>query len=156
MAPPSVWGPPTWNMFHTFIENIKEEHFETVGQPLFYHIKQICQYLPCPECSSHATAFLSKVEIRKMKSKNDMRNLFYVFHNVVNKRKNKPLQNVEHLEIYSNRCIIEAFNSFVAVYNTKGNMNQLSESFQRKMILNNFKKWVMIHINCFTVKNCYH
>ena len=61
MSPPEVWGPPIWTLFHTLVEKINERHHHLIYQQLFNIIKQICTYLPCPECSIDAVIFLSKV-----------------------------------------------------------------------------------------------
>jgi len=139
---PNQWGPPTWTMFHTFIEKIKEDSFKEIGPQLFSHIFRICGYLPCPDCSKHATAFLSKVPSKALSTKMEMKNTFYVFHNVVNKRKNKPLHNYENMEKYKSNNIFNCFNNFVSIYHTKGNMKLLTETFQRQLIIADFKKWI--------------
>jgi hypothetical protein len=66
MSPPEVWGPPIWTLFHTLIERINERYYHLIYQQLFNIIKQICTYLPCPECSTDAVIFLSKVKIQTL------------------------------------------------------------------------------------------
>ncbi len=148
---PNEWGPPTWTMFHTFIEKMKEESFSLIGPQLFSYIFRICTYLPCPECSQHAKKFLSNVNPAGLKTKDDMRNLFFVFHNIVNKRKNKHMFNLENLEKYKSIGLVASFKSFSEVYHTKGNMNLIAESFQRKMILDSFTQWLKINIIHFNL-----
>ena len=145
----SVWGPPTWILFHTLTEKLSDEGFNNVGLSLFNYIKRICNNLPCPDCAQHATQFLSKVNISNIKSKTDLKNLIYIFHNMVNKRKNKPMYNVNDLEKYKNINTIEKYNNFVAHFKTKGNMKLLADSFQRRILLNDFKKWMMFNIKFF-------
>ena len=41
-------------------------------------------------------------------------------------------------------------NRFLSVYNTKGNMQLLTESFQRELIIADFKKWFFLNIKGFT------
>ena len=149
MSPPSVWGPPIWLLFHTLAEKIHEDQYNKLIPTLFMFIKRICMYLPCPECSQHATTFLSKVKPEHISNKNDFKNMFFVFHNSVNKRKNKSQFNYCDLERYKHLNIIFAFNNFITVYNTKGNMRLLAESFQRHMIIKNFKKWLVDNIDHF-------
>ena len=50
-----VWGNNIWYLFHTIAYKIKEDEFNNIKQDLFYIVKTICQNLPCPECSEHAT-----------------------------------------------------------------------------------------------------
>ena len=45
-----------------------------------------------------------------------------------------------------------AFNNFAKVYNTKGNMKMLTESFQRQLLIKDFKNWLIKNIRCFKHK----
>jgi len=143
------WGPPVWTLFHCLADKIKEEKFRELGPQLFLLLKKICSNLPCPDCSMHATLFLSKVNFNYIKTKEDFKNMIYIFHNMVNKRKNKPMFNVTDLTVYSNINLINAFNKFVDVYHTHGNMKLLADSFQRKLIVKDIKSWVMKNYNNF-------
>jgi len=149
MTQPSIWGPPIWTLFHTLIEKIKEENFKNIYMELFNHIKRICSYLPCPDCSQHATLFLSKVKYEHISNKNDFKNMLYVFHNKVNIRKQKKLLPYSELNKYKNYNILAVYNKFVTVYNTKGNMKMLTESFQRQFVIKSFKEWLIKNISNF-------
>jgi hypothetical protein len=149
MTKPEIWGPPTWTFFHVLIDHVNETHFESIKQHLFMVIKRICTFLPCPECSSHASHFLNKINITAMKSKQQMINTFYIFHNMVNKRKNKNLYPFLSLQVYKQIPLFIAFHQFLKVYNTKGNMNLLMESFQRQLIIKDVKKWLYSNIHHF-------
>jgi hypothetical protein len=149
MTQPTVWGPPIWTLFHTLIEKIKEEHFKEIYIDLFHFIKQICKYLPCPDCSQHATSFLSKIKPEHISNKNDFKNMLYVFHNKVNVRKQKQIFQYSEMNKYTNLNIITVYNKFISVYNNKGNMKMLTESFQRQFIIKNFKEWIIKNIHCF-------
>ena len=146
---PNKWGPPTWMLFHTLAEKIKEEKFSQIAVPLFSLIKKICSVLPCPECSMHATQFLSRVQFQYIKTKTDFKLLFYAFHNIVNIRKKKPLFNVANLNSYANVNLVSAYNGFVSVNNTRGNMKLLADSFQRNLIMKEFKNWFIANFNNF-------
>ena len=148
MSPPEIWGPPVWILFHTLVGNINENHKHLFSQ-LFGFIKRICLYLPCPECSSDATIFLSKVKPENVLTKNDLINTIYIFHNYVNTKKKKKLFNYGNINIYKTKNFIDVLNNFAKVYNTKGNMKLLAESFQRKLILTDFKKWINQNIKSF-------
>jgi hypothetical protein len=146
---PNNWGPPIWMLFHTLAEKIKEDKFSDIGPQVFYMKKRVCTTLPCPECSMHATTFLSRIDFSGIKTKTDFKHILYIFHNAVNKRKNKPLFNVLDIANYATSNLILAFNNFVSVYNTRGNMKLLAESFQRKLIMREFRKWFMLNIQHF-------
>ena len=142
MSPPEVWGPPIWTLFHTLIEKINEKYHHIIYQQLFNIIKQICTYLPCPECSTDAVIFLSKIKIQTLNTKVNFKNMIYLFHNYVNKKKHKPLFNYTNINIYKGKNLVNVIKNFLNVYNTKGNMKLLTQSFQRQMVINNFRKWV--------------
>jgi len=145
----NVWGPPTWVLFHTLIEKLSDEGYSKIGLALFGYIRRICNNLPCPDCAQHATAFLSKVNISTLKTKTDLRNMMYIFHNVVNKRKNKPMYNVNEVEKYKNNNLVEKYNTFIATFKTKGNMKLLADSLQRKFLIIDFKKWILVNFHYF-------
>jgi hypothetical protein len=73
---------------HTLAAKLKESSFNIIGPHLIRILIQICNNLPCPECSQHAKIFWSKVNINNLKNKSDLINILFVFHNVVNKKKN--------------------------------------------------------------------
>ena len=149
--PPEEWGPPVWSLFHCLAEKIKEESFPIIGKSLFGIIYKISCFLPCPECSQHAKSFLAKINLSNIKNKNDFKIMLYIFHNAVNKRKNKPLYNYGNVsKLYACRNLINVYNNFIRVYQTNGNMSLLTESFQRKLIITSFKKWITTNIRHFT------
>jgi hypothetical protein len=143
---PTVWGPPIWTLFHTLAEKVKEDKFNPVGLQLFAFIKKICRYLPCPDCSEHATTFLSKINNSNLKSRKDLINMLYFFHNTVNTRKKKPIHNPPVLLKYKEIGVIQAYNNFISVYKTKGNMKLLADTFQRQIIISDFKKWLISNL----------
>ena len=145
----NVWGPPTWILFHTLIAKLTDDGFNTIGLQLFNYIKRICNNLPCPDCAQHATQFLSRVNMATIKTKDDLRNTMYIFHNMVNKRKKKPMYHVNDLEKYKSNNSVEKYNNFIMHFKTKGNMKLLADSFQRKLLVNDFKKWLMTNIRFF-------
>jgi len=146
---PNNWGPPIWMLFHSLAEKIKEDKFSEVGPQLFSMIKKVCTSLPCPDCSMHATAFMSRVNFSTVSTKTEFKHMLYIFHNVVNRRKNKPLFNVLGIANYSTTNLVVAFNNFVRVYQTRGNMKLLADSFQRNLILRDFRKWFMANFKNF-------
>jgi len=153
MSPPEVWGPPIWTFFHKLAENVNENHFNKLKIDLFSYIKRICSFLPCPECSRDASLFLGKININKIDNKTEFKKLIYIFHNYVNSKKRKPMYNYSNINIYKKYDMIHVFNNFMRAYNTHGNMNLLTESFQRKLVITDFKKWFLQNIKCFLIFN---
>ena len=145
----SVWGPSTWIFFHTIAEKIKEESFPVVGVQLFSFIKRICHFLPCPDCTGHAKKFLGTITPNSFKTKENLINYLYIFHNNVNIRKNKPQYSTTDLKKYESSDLINTYNTFVKVYNTKGDLRMLTDTFHRTRLLTEFRQWLMTNIRHF-------
>ena len=145
----NLWGPACWTLFHTLAEKIKEDHYPIIGQQLFSQILLIAQNLPCKDCSDHAKIFLSKINPNNLRSKNDLKNMLYVFHHNVNMRKQKLSCKYEELESYKHKNLINVFNNFASTYHTNGNMQLIADNFHRQRILSGFKRWIMQNISHF-------
>lgn len=145
MSPPEVWGPPVWNFLHTLVEKVNENSFNNIKNSLFLIIKKICLHLPCPECSQHANYFFMKVNINKIHSKSEFKHMLYVFHNAVNKRKRKQVFNYNNMERYKYMTIPNTYNHFINVYNTKGNLNLIMESFRRSFVIKELQTWLKLN-----------
>ena len=150
MSPINIWGPTTWTFLHTIVEKMNENDFTRLGTQLFLLIKSICSVLPCPECSQHATQFLATIKQKDIATKTDFKNMIYLFHNAVSSRKKKPLFNHVNIGMYSKIPLQIAFNNFVKVFNTKGNMRLLAESFQRGLVVRNVKNFIILNNKCFS------
>ena len=138
---PETWGPPIWTLFHTLAEKINEQAYPHLCGKMFLMIKMICNNLPCPYCATDATLYLNKISLANLKTKQQFKDMIYLFHNYVNKKKNKQLFNYAHIPVYNKYNLILVTNNFIKVYHTRGNMQQLSESFQRQIALKSFKRW---------------
>jgi hypothetical protein len=149
MSPPEVWGPPVWRLFHTLIEKMNPNAYTHVINSMFNMIVAICKFLPCPECSADASNFLAKIDLKNYKTKDEFKNMLYLFHNYVNAKKRKPLYNYANMPKYNNLNIVHVINDFIAKYNTKGNMKLLSESFHRTFVVKEFIKWFKRHSRAF-------
>ena len=148
---PSQWGPPTWIFIHTLVAKIKDDQFPAIGQQVISHIIQICMFLPCPECSIHAKQFWANVNTKNIKTKQDIINLIFVFHNSVNKRRGiRPFRYVD-LQYYNTLNLIETFNNFARSFNTNGNMKLLTESFHRGRLLQILRVWLMSNLASFNL-----
>ena len=152
MSPPNKWGPVTWILFHSLVESIEDDKFSQVYRQFFNLIKNMCSVLPCPTCSQHATIYLSRLTDAHINTKERMRNMLYIFHNTINARNKKKGFFVEDLEKYKNANIVECFNNCIREFNTKGNMNQLTESFHRKARVALFRKWLVTAISARIVR----
>ena len=142
------WGNTVWLLFHTLAEKIKPE-FTSELPTLVSHITGICNNLPCPDCADHAKKFWSQVKISNIKSKIDLINILFVFHNTINRRKQLQLFKYESLAYYKSQNLINSFNIFARNFNTKGNMKLLTESFHRSRFLIFLRTWVIANITHF-------
>jgi len=136
---------------HTLAAKIKENSFPIIGQKLILVLIQICNNLPCPECAQHARQFWNKVNTANISNKNDLINLLFVFHNMVNKRKQYPPFKYDNLKYYETRNVIQTYNIFSRNFTTRGNMNLINESFHRNMMLASLRSWLMGNISHFNI-----
>ena len=149
MSPPEVWGPAVWILFHTLIEKMNPDVYPYVIRSMFGAIVRICRFLPCPDCSRDASNFLAKINLKDYKTKDEFKNMMYLFHNWVNAKKRKPLFNYAKINMYANLHLPFVINNFIAKYNTKGNMKLLAESFQRSLVVKDFINWFTYHSKAF-------
>jgi hypothetical protein len=150
MSPISKWGPSTWTFFHVLAEQINESKYIELHQKLLTLLKRICAYLPCPECSKHATDFLSKITPEQISNKMDFKGMLYTFHNLVNKRNHKFKFQFENLTTYKNTNLKISFVNFVNTYNTKGDMNTVSDTMHRKIVINELQLFLSQNYMHFT------
>jgi hypothetical protein len=146
---PTTWGPSTWIFMHTLCAKVKEDSFPIIGQNLIVLLIQICNHLPCPDCAEHAKSFWKNVKTSNIKTKKDLIDLLYVFHNSVNQRKQYKAFKYEDLSYYNGRKVVETYNAFSRNFHTKGNMNLINESFRRNMFLGNLRNWIMANLKHF-------
>jgi len=85
------WGEPTWFLFHTLAHKIKDEFFHEKKMEILNTISLICANLPCPNCANHATEYMKNINFYAIQTKQDLKNMLFQFHNVVNQRKGVPV-----------------------------------------------------------------
>jgi len=128
-----IWGSSVWNLFHTIAHKIKEDKFLFHKSNIIYIIENICNTLPCPECSKDATAMLKKVDFAQINSKADFKLLMFNFHNAINTKLKKPLFDFNELDDKFSKANIDAiYNNLNIIYTSNSNVPQLmSSSFHR-------------------------
>lgn len=94
------WGPITWFFLHTFSEKIHEYAFQKNRILYLNLLYNLCSNLPCPTCSNHAKYYLNSNNFKNINSKNELRIFFWNFHNNVNMRLNKNIQDRSILKMY--------------------------------------------------------
>ena len=113
------WAPPTWIFFHTFAAKVNKQFFEANRDQCLSIIKMACSCLPCPECTRHATHFLATVNGNTIKTKEDLIEMLFVFHNSVNRRLGKSQFTKASLIMYNNYRIDVALVNFINGYSSK-------------------------------------
>ena len=145
------WGEAIWFLFHTTAEKIKDEHFQSKKYEMINIVKAICTNLPCPKCTDHATAYMKKLNIESIKTKQDWKDFLYKFHNEVNARKNFP--EFPHSELdtkYQKANTVKVINYFLSVYREKsGNVQMIATEMSRMRILRNAQQWFINNLSCF-------
>jgi len=146
------WGEPTWFLFHTLSEKIKDESFASLKPELIQLIYSICTNLPCPDCSNHAKAYLDKINFNMIQNKEQLINMFFVFHNSVNNRKGYPLFKYDELrEKYSKAITINIIQNFLVTFSQKNkNVHMIANDMYRKRILNTITGWFDKNIQSFS------
>lgn len=139
------WAHPTWTFFHTFAAKINKIFFETNRDQCLKLIKMICSCLPCPECTQHATRFMNTINSQNVKTKEDLINMLFTFHNVVNKRLGKRQFPKTSLVSYNNYrmdiVLINFLNGFAGKYGSiMGGM--ISTLGKRKSIAKGIQIWM--------------
>jgi hypothetical protein len=152
MPPLAVWGPIIWKFFHTLSQKIKDESYPIISVQLFTWLRSICKTLPCPECSQHATSILNRIIIQNIKTKQEFCMFMATFHNIVNKRKQKQIFDGSYgmlTSVYGNENLIHRYNKFMAVFQESSGVKLQTDSFYRKIVATNFKKWLLANISHF-------
>ena len=136
----NVWGPATWNLFHTISIKIKDEHFINKRPLIIKIIKNIVFNLPCPDCKEHGIKIFRNITYDNFKTKNDLINFLFNFHNLVNynTRKNKSEFNI--LQKYKAMHLINVINNFYIIFNKHHyNSNLLLMQFNKNNMMKEFK-----------------
>lgn len=139
-----TWGEPTWYLFHTLAEKVDEQYFNELKDKLITLITRICNNLPCPDCSLHASNYLSGVNFFNIKTKEDLKRMLWQFHNSVNNRKNYDLFTYDELnKKYSQAQTMNIIKNFFYHFSKKQYNIRLSmENMTRRTILKDLQTWL--------------
>jgi len=131
--------------------HIKEDHpnFERAKNQFITFSFRIATNLPCPECSQHATAYLSKINPQMIKTKYDLKMLYINFHNAVNIRKDKPIFTIEEADAkYKNANVKLIIEYFFQIYGKKTvNVKLMVNNFHKDILLSEFRTWTIQNIS---------
>tara|TARA_Y100000992_G_C21270523_1_gene496534 strand:+ start:2292 stop:2747 length:456 start_codon:yes stop_codon:yes gene_type:complete len=138
----SEWGNITWILFHSLIEQLKEDSPNKIIKETFLNIKQICNNLPCPYCRDHAMSYLNKYKKYNFDTKDKLKIFFYTFHNTVNVKLKKKVVEINILNKYKNVNLNNILNSFKYIYLKRQQTKMLLYSFHRKMAVEKFLNFI--------------
>ena len=80
------WGNAYWDLFHTVSYKLNNDRKAT---ELYNYFITLCSILPCPICREHALKYLSKIKKNSINNRERLIDLFFNFHNDVNKNLKK-------------------------------------------------------------------
>jgi uncharacterized membrane protein YheB (UPF0754 family) len=147
----SYWGKPTWYLFHTLAEKVKEEMFLQIKNEMFNIINIICINLPCPICANHAKKYMEDINPATIKTKQQFKEMLFHFHNSVNLRKNYPPLPLEQLDvIYSRANLSNIIQHFLLHFRDKSrNIRMISNEMYRNMVVKQVSNWLSKHAPYF-------
>ena len=147
----NTWGNYVWIFFHTFAHIIGEQKFIKHKSNILELIRRICNNLPCPECANDATIYLQRFNLEKnINSKSDLKKFFHYFHNVINKKLNKPEFDINKLdEEYSKLDFNVIYANLMKVFTTKinGPKSMMMHNFKRNTSFNKIENILLIIMN---------
>lgn len=148
--PKMKWGRPVWTFFHVTAQKIKPEYFNLVIKDYLQFILLICGTLPCPICSNHASEYMRAINLNNIRSRDDLIQLFFNFHNVVNQRKGYPVLQKEQIPKYETANTIVAVKDFMRAYEDKSrSVKLMADDLARSRISTQFKNWINKNIQYF-------
>lgn len=138
-----LWGEPTWLLFHTLAEKIKETEFTRLRQELLGFILKICNNLPCPTCAQHATQYMNSVNFNNIQTKEQLKLFLFAFHNSINKRKDYELFHVNGLSKYNDAVTLNIIRNFFYHFSKRTyNVRMAVDNMHRQKMLKEFQTWL--------------
>jgi hypothetical protein len=145
-----IWGMPTWYLFHTLAEKVKDEHFEEIRVELLDIISSICNILPCPICRDHAKEYLKQINFHAITNRDKLKWMLFEFHNIVNRKKDIPSFPFEGLQKYETANLKSIIYHFMHVYSLKSyNVKFIADEIYKNNILQKIKGWLQTHVQYF-------
>ena len=145
------WGAPTWALFHSIPEKLSDKKFGENKTSIIQLIMTICNNLPCPSCSKHATQYMRKVNFNAIHTTEDLKKMLYLFHNSVNERKKYAEFPYDDLTgKYSSLDFNQVVNKFMFHFQQKVYaMNLIAQQISRQKQVVIVKKWFLDNMHLF-------
>ncbi len=150
VLPKMKWGKHIWTYFHTIAQKVKPEYFDVVKKDIISFTLKICNTLPCPICSQHASEYMRSINFNNIRSKEDLIQLYYVFHNTVNARKNYEFFKPDQLSMYQYANTVAVVKNFFVAYEDKTRAFKLmADDMSRAQIANELRFWMSSNLRYF-------
>jgi len=145
------WGEPTWFLFHSLAQKVKEEQFGIIRSELINTIYVICKNLPCPMCATHATQYMNSINFSTIQTKKEFIDLLWRFHNEVNVRKNIPVFPYEQVEEkYSKANLVNIIQLFMYHFKDKHrSLKLIADDMYRQQIALKMQDWFRQNLQYF-------
>jgi hypothetical protein len=144
------WGNAYWDLFHCLAFKLKTDDKALELYKLFYGL---CTILPCPICTTHSKNYLSKINPNTINTRIKLIDVFYNFHNNVNKQLNKRIFNKEdYNKLYSDKNLINVLNRFHAIFtNNKTTLRLNIDNMSKTAFLKRFVSFIKSNIHLFII-----
>jgi hypothetical protein len=117
MISSSKWGSITWILLHSILDiNISNEQFKIIKNELYSLIKNICITCPLQSAKELFIIYFKNINLEKIISVIQLKNVLFLFHNFINSKINKPLFPYNKLSIYSYKNINRVFQEYNNIY----------------------------------------
>lgn len=148
------WGPVYWTFFHVFAASIVDDAAFTRCWPQMkvMVIESIVELLPCNACLDHGRTYLHRVQWSKITNREQLIEFFWLFHNFVNFRGNKPLFPRESLVVYESKSLQGAFFDLRRLIQTPGlfgRQKNLDRGFGRPEYWKRLHQFLQQYGTCF-------
>lgn len=138
------WGNAVWLLFHTIANKIDEKYLLENKRDIYNFIYKVCENLPCPYCASHSLEILKNARLENIRGKSDLEYFFWSFHNIVNKKINKPEFEHDELKIY-NRAV--TYNVFINFRNKFSHRPYNDKLLMQSFTFNNAKIYIFNYLD---------
>ena len=144
------WGNAMWYFIHTLTYKLKDEHSDK-SYEIMNLIYNICINTPCPTCSEDAKQTLNKLNMNKIKKREDLIRVMFEFHNIVNNKLNKTEFTMKEFNNkYKKANTLNIFNYFMILMNKKiNNEKAMVYTLNRKIAINNIYNYIYKNNNYF-------
>ena len=144
-----IWGPITWNLLHTIAEKIYPDKFLSAKKDIATIILLIIKNIPCPICREHAEAHIKRHDIFICKTRDELINYIFIFHNETSKHAKNQIAGKDILTKYKKYDFNIIVNQYMFHYkNTRS--DDLKFSFSKIQNLKQIFNLLINNTNNFT------